>query len=115
MRDILSKGMPDLSYHGRKAWYGEFENYSRQLGILYAGCYTGGRTCYVLYNMHMIEHEFALPILPRGERWHIVADTGREEHVFYEEEAEPLLENQKMLSVPPRTILILAGKNDETD
>ena len=115
MRDILSKGMPDLSYHGRKAWYGEFENYSRQLGFLYAGCYTGGRTCYVLYNMHMIEHEFALPILPRGERWHIVADTGREEHAFYEEEAEPLLENQKMLSVPPRTILILAGKNDETD
>ena len=115
MRDALSRGMPDLSYHGKKAWYGEFENYSRQLGILYAGCYTGGRTCYVLYNMHMIEHEFALPILFRGERWYIVADTGREEHAFYGEDEELLLKDQKMLSVPPRTILILAGKNDEAD
>lgn len=115
MRDWLSRGMPDLSYHGKKAWYGEFENYSRQLGVLYAGCYTGGRTCYVLYNMHMIEHEFALPILPKGERWYVMADTGREEHAFYEREEEPLLEDQKMLMVPPRTILILAGKKDEAD
>lgn len=115
MKDMLSKGVPDLSYHGRKAWYGEFENYSRQIGILYAGCYTGAMTCYVAYNMHTTEHELALPTLGRGEYWHIVADTGREVHAFYEKGKEPLLEKQKTVTVPPRTILILAGKKDETD
>lgn len=114
MRDYLSKGMPDLSYHGRKAWYGEFEAYNRQMGILYAGCYTGGETCYVLYNMHMVEHELALPTLPCKERWHIKADTMREEGAFYKEGEEPLLENQKMVTVLPRTIMILVGKKDET-
>lgn len=115
MRDYLSKGMPDLSYHGKKAWYGEFEHYNRQMGILYAGCYTGEETCYVLYNMHMVEHELALPTLSCGERWHVKADTMREESVFYQDGEEPLLEDQKMAKVPPRTIMILAGKRDETD
>ncbi|MBS6397989.1 MAG: alpha-amylase [Clostridiales bacterium] len=115
MKDCLSKGMPDLSYHGKKAWYGEFENYNRQVGILYAGAYTGGETCYVLYNMHMTEHELALPTLPAGQRWHLTADTGREYSVFYPKGEEPLLEDQKMVKVPPRTIMILAGKSDETD
>lgn len=114
MRDYLSKGMPDLSYHGKKAWYGEFEAYNRQMGVLYAGCYTGGETCYVLYNMHMVEHELALPILSCKERWYVKADTMREEGAFYKEGEEPLLENQKMVTVLPRTIMILVGKKDET-
>lgn len=115
MKDNLSKGMPDLSYHGKKAWYGEFESYNRQIGILYAGCYTGGDICYVLYNMHMIEHELALPTLPSGQQWYLIADTQREGSVFLKEGQEELLEDQKMVSVPPRTIMILAGKKDETD
>ena len=114
-KDRLSRGMPDLSYHGKKAWYGEFEDHSRQMGILYAGCYTGTDTCYVVYNMHMIAHELALPTLPRGERWHVAADTGREPEAFYRKGEEPLLEDQKMIKVEPRTIMILAGKKDETD
>lgn len=115
LKDVLSKGMPDLSYHGKKAWYGEFESYNRQVGILYAGCYTGGEICYVLYNMHMIEHDLALPTLPAGQRWYMIADTEREGAVFFRKGQEELLEDQKMISVPPRTIMILAGKKDEAD
>lgn len=115
MKDYLAKGMPDLSYHGKKAWYGEFESYNRQVGILYSGSYTGGDTCYVLYNMHMIEHELALPTLPAGQKWYLTVDTGREGQEFLQEGQEELLEDQKMVSVPPRTILVLAGKKDETD
>lgn len=110
LKDYLSRGMPDLSYHGEKAWYGAFERSSRHLGVLYAGCYTGGETCYVVYNMHTLPHELALPTLPKGEAWHVAADTGRETHAFYEKGAQPLLEDQKMVLVPPRTIMILAGK-----
>ena len=63
----------------------------------------------------MIAHELALPTLPRGERWHVAADTGREPEAFYRKGEEPLLEDQKMIKVEPRTIMILAGKKDETD
>jgi len=115
MKDYLSKGMPDLSYHGKRAWYGDFESYSRQVGIMYAGCYTGGETLYVLYNMHTTAHEFALPTLPGGQSWYEIADTGQEEGVFFPKGEELLLEDQKMIKVDPRTILILAGKKDETD
>ena len=69
----------------------------------------------MLYNMHMVEHELALPMLPPKERWYVKADTMQEEGAFYQEGEELLLENQKMASVPPRTIMILVGKKDETD
>ena len=60
--------------------------------------------------MHVLAHELALPTLPKGEFWHVAADTGREPRAFYEKGEEPLLENQKMVLLPPRTIMILAGK-----
>lgn len=112
-KDYLSRGMPDLSYHGRKAWYEEFESYNRQMGVLYAGCYTGGETCYAAYNMHMADQKLALPVLPKGQHWYVAADTGREMQTFYRKGEEMLLEDQKFVAVPPRTILILTGKKDE--
>lgn len=115
MKDYLAKGMPDLSYHGKRAWYGDFEGCSRQIGILYAGEYTGGETLYVLYNMHTMEHDMALPTLPSGKLWHELADSGREQGVFLEKGRERLLEDQKMIKVPPRTILILEGKEHAAD
>lgn len=113
MKDYLSKGMPDLSYHGRRAWYREFESYNRQVGILYAGAYTGAETLYVLYNMHTEEHELALPTLSEDQRWYVIADTGREDGVFSGN--GELLEDQKMAAVPPQTILILEGRSYEAD
>ena len=59
MHDIGARGMPDLSYHGRKAWYGDFEGGSR-------GCRYPGRG-FVICNMHTTSQELALPTLPSGE------------------------------------------------
>ena len=115
LKDYLSKGMPDLSYHGMRAWYEEFESYNRQMGVLYAGAYTGDQTIYILYNMHMIEHEMALPTLPAGQRWFLAADTGREGAVFLKDEERELLEDQKTVLVPPRPIWILAGEANSAD
>ena len=114
MRDLKSHGIPDLSYHGKKAWYGDFENESRQIGILYAGAYTGEDTLYILYNMDAIVHELALPTLPGKEQWYLLADTGRED-VFLKEREKPLPRKQKMILVEPHTILILEGAKYETD
>lgn len=115
MKDTFSKGMPDLSYHGEKAWYGNFESYHRHMGILYAGDYTQDETLYVIYNMHLVEHKMALPTLPSGEKWYLAADTGRESAVFSPKGERTLLENQKIVTVPPRTIWILAGEKDEVN
>jgi glycogen operon protein len=108
MQDYRSKGMPDLSYHGKRAWYGDFESFNRQLGILYSEYYTGEETLYVIYNMQVSEQELALPTLPGGQSWQLLADTERENDVFREEEKP--LEDQKMIRVAPRTIMVLAGR-----
>ena len=39
---------------------------SRQLGVYYSGARTKNADCYVAYNMHWLEHVFALPALPKG-------------------------------------------------
>ena len=114
MRDLKAHGIPDLSYHGKKAWYGDFENESHQIGVLYAGDYTGEDTLYILYNMDAIVHELALPTLPGKGCWYLLADTGRED-VFLKERQEPLSRKQKMISVESHTILILEGAKYETD
>ena len=115
MHDIGARGMPDLSYHGRKAWYGDFEGGSRHVGILYAGCHTGGETLYVICNMHTTSQELALPTLPSGEFWRVIADTGCEGQCFFPEGREPELAGEKTVKVAPRTIVIMAGKKHETD
>ena len=118
MTDYLSCGYPDVSYHGKQAWFGDFENYSRSVGILYAGDYAGAGAeeekddfFYVAYNMHWMPHEFALPALPGDRRWRIALDTGREgaEGIFPEGQEE-ILEEQRQVTVPERTILVLIGK-----
>ena len=111
MMDYLSCGFPDVSYHGKRAWFGDLENYSRSVGVLYAGEYLKDEASfYVAYNMHWMSHEFALPGLSGGRKWRIALDTGREESAVYPEGQEPLLEEQRMITLPERTIMVLIGK-----
>lgn len=115
--DYLSYGQPDVSYHGIKAWCPEFENFRRQLGVLYCGRYAklaDGREddhFYVAYNMHWEPHEFSLPNPPKGQRWHIAIDTGADAvGGIYPQGEEVLLERQKHHMVGARTIIVFVGK-----
>lgn len=112
MMDYLSCGYPDVSYHGKRAWFGDFENYSRSVGVLYAGNYMEDKVSfYVAYNMHWMPHEYALPGLPGEALWRIAIDTGIEgASAIYQEGQEPILEEQRMITVPERTIIVLTGK-----
>jgi len=106
--DYYSCGYPDLSYHGKQAWYPEFENYNRQIGIMYCGKYAVNKNgkeddfIYVAYNMHWIEHEFALPNLPKNKKWHAVMDTSAK--------VTELKNIQKSIKVNGRSVIILIGK-----
>lgn len=117
--DYLSCGHPDVSYHGKRAWLGDFENYSRSVGILYAGEYVSANSegkehddsFYVAYNMHWIPHEFALPKLPGKQVWTIALDTGIEgTDGIHAEGSEELLTDQRTVTVSERTILVLRGQ-----
>lgn len=115
--DYLSCGYPDISYHGKRAWYPEFENYNRQLGLLYCGKYTKtenkkeDKFLYLAMNMHWVEHEFGLPTLPPNLKWHLAINTNTtNEPSIYEEGTEPELKDQRILAIKARTILVLIGK-----
>ena len=115
--DYATKGYPDISYHGEQAWYAQFENYNRHLGVMYCGLYEekpDGSTddfIYTAYNMHWITHEFALPILPKDYEWEIAYGTRL---LVDEKQAGELLfdegREQKKVTVAPRSVLVLVGK-----
>ena len=112
--DYKSVGMPDVSYHGLKTWCPMFENYCRQLGILYCGKYgekDGGDDdyFYVAYNMYWEPCVFALPNLPKKLSWHIAVNT-EEEDAIYAPGAECLVMDQKKIMVKARSIVVLIGK-----
>lgn len=120
LMDSLACGQPDVSYHGISAWKPEFDNFRRQFGILYCGDYarkadgTPDDTFFVVYNMHWEPHEFALPTLSAGKKWHVVFQTADEaQNGFYEAGKEPELKSQKKFMAPSRSIAVFIGKTVE--
>ncbi len=119
LTDYLSCGCPDVSYHGKRAWFGNFETGSRSVGILYAGNYVGANsggelqddTFYAAYNMHWTPQELALPALPGKKKWRLAVDTSLEgADGICPEGQEILLEDQRTIVVPERTVMVLIGK-----
>lgn len=115
--DYLACGYPDVSYHGEMAWTPYFEDDSRYVGIMYCGNYAciDKKECddffYIAYNLHWEKHVLALPNLPKGQKWFVVADTSKGAGAdWFEEGKEQLLEEQRGVAVSPRSIMILQGK-----
>lgn len=105
--DQVSCGVPDVSYHGESAWQVPREVFSRQLGVYYSGATTGGEDCFVAYNMHWIDHSFALPALPREKKWYKIAST--QDGIL---ETEELLKNQRTVVLKERTIMVIVGREE---
>lgn len=117
LMDYRSLGLPDLSYHGQKAWCPDFDSLRRELGAFYCGAYgknsQGNEDSYfyTAYNMHWEPREFALPHLPKGLEWHLVFDTDQDErNGFYPEGEEPRAEDQRTVMLMGRSIQVLVGK-----
>ena len=115
--DYLACGHPDISYHGVNAWQPEFENFRRQIGILYCGNYAkkpdgqNDAFFFVIFNMHWEPHGFALPNLPKDLEWSLSFDTSDSAAGgFYAEGQERKVSNQKNCMVPPRCVLVFKGK-----
>ena len=117
--DYIGCGYPDLSYHGEEAWRVDFDRSSRFAGVMYCGCYAKKDNreeddfFYIAYNMHWLTHTFALPKLPRGMKWCLLADTGTSEGIMEEPEYAGAEEPKQQAKVEPRTVQIYISKQEE--
>ncbi len=105
--DYISCGKPDVSFHGIKAWYPDYSNYSRTIGIMLCGQYAVRNhtekdcTCYLICNMHWEPHSFDLPHLDRTKEWKLCMVTSRG---FIEEEK---IKMTKSLALEERSMALL--------
>ncbi len=101
--DTISCGFPDLSYHGSEPWRVDTSYNSRCFAFLYSGKYDRPESedIYVACNMHWDERHFALPIMDRNRAW---------QPVFVTDDSVGEQEAGKLLTVSPRTILVLICK-----
>ena len=111
--DYKALGYPDISYHGEQAWYLDRGSSQRYLGVMYCGDYAGQDRDFIFLacNFHWMPHEIALPGAAKEISWRKIMATDQEESREFEPEEKVLKE--KTIEIPPRTIIILAGKQDE--
>lgn len=111
--DYLKKGYPDVTWHGVRVGKPDWSEKSRSLAFMLGGEYAKGSLytdehIYVAMNMHWRDRIFALPPAPNGNHWYLFANTGT--HTIHWPGWEPLLEDQRILSLKPYSIVILVGR-----
>ena len=107
--DFSYTGIPDISFHGVKAWYPDFGYYSRTAGICLNGAYAAktadakDQSFLILLNTHWEEHEFQLPVIKKNE-WEKVLTTGQEPKF----EESPT--HEQRVVIPARTICLFISR-----
>lgn len=102
MQDVLECGYPDLSFHSEEAWKCVCDDLTRHFAMLY---HDGHTFIYIAINMHWVNHDFALPKLPKGVKWERIFDTS----VSEEKQGKPL-KSSKKLTVNERSIQVLLAE-----
>ena len=106
--DNMHCGLPDVSYHGEEAWRTPNEVASRQLGVLYCGKYVQDQDCFIAYNMHWMEHDFALPSLPKGKAWYQILNTST--GTFEKIKVQSQL---RKVRIEERSVVVFVSENNE--
>lgn len=115
-RDRVGSGYPDISWHGVMPWKPDWSIASRSLAFMLCGRHArklggAGEFIYSAFNSWCEPLEFTIPVLPRGLRWHLFADTARRgADSICLPGHEVLLENQRKILLQPRSACILSGK-----
>ncbi|MBR3646490.1 MAG: hypothetical protein IKN54_08720, partial [Lachnospiraceae bacterium] len=102
--DYRGIGLPDLSYHGTKAWYPDFSNFNRHFSVMYCGKYACvfGREeendIYIAYNMHWESQIFGIPTARLDKQWKVIFSTD------IQNTAEVV---DRTVEIKPRSIVVL--------
>lgn len=113
MRDYISCGCPDLSYHGMEPWKPDMGADSRHIGVMLCGTYgkteqkREGDSFYLCINMHWEVRDFILPDLPKGEQWNLcicTEDTKKNEGITV---------GMSKVSASPRSIYVFQSSKKD--
>ena len=105
-------GYPELSFHGLTPWQLDEEAPTLIFACLFAEDhrkYGLEEDCfiYIAYNAHWEEHDYTLPVIPAGMRWHLAfASAG----FSAPPGMEPLLDEAGWIRLGPRSCKVLTGK-----
>lgn len=104
--DYKSYGLPDMSYHGTKAWYADFSHFNRHFSVMYCGKYAlvdgkeEEQDIYIAYNMYWEKQQFGVPSARNKKKWHVVFSTDNGENP----------ENiERIYHVPGRSVSVLVA------
>jgi isoamylase len=112
----VGSGYPEISWHGTTAWQPDWSGNSRTLAFMLSGNKARDGAAqddlvYVAINTHWEDHWFELPQLPNDMRWHVFANTSAPDtEDIWEQDREPMLEDERGLLVAERSVVIIVGK-----
>ncbi len=114
--DYMGSGIPDISWHGTRAWQADFSDSARVVAFMMCGKHaknglTQDNTVYAAANMYWDGLPFELPAPPENAQWHVVANTSMPSpEDIYSPGMEPWLSNQQEIIVGGRSIMLLMAK-----
>ncbi len=104
LMDYKYYGLPDMSYHGSRAWYPELDHYNRHIGVMLCGRYAKeDANIYIGFNLHWESHRLALPIIPQ-RKWKIAFAT--------DSSGQSQIVEERMVNIAPRSIIVLVDEKN---
>lgn len=106
--DYKSYGLPDMSYHGTKAWYADFSHFNRHFSVMYCGKYATMNGAndepdvFIAYNMYWEDVKFGVPSARNKKEWKVAFST--------ESQAEVKKADDRMFVMPPRSVTVLIAE-----
>jgi isoamylase len=114
--DYANAGLPDVSWHGTRAWEPDWSGTSRVLAFMLTGKHAKGGCCvdddiYVAMNTYWEPLNFQLPPASSGRQWHCAIDTSAAApQDCHPAGQEPRLGQQDQITVGGRSVVVLVGK-----
>ncbi len=113
--DAKALGLPDISYHGNKPWFLDYNHVNRHVALLYNNAYgkekPSGKDSltFIVYNLHWEKQEFELIKPQANMKWTLVSTTNHQEDLKVLEEE---ISKGKLIA-GPRSVYILETKLEE--
>ncbi|MCR5628104.1 alpha-amylase family glycosyl hydrolase [Eubacterium sp.] len=109
--DYLSKGYPDMSFHGSRAWYLDSGYFNRHFSFMLCGEYADEvEDIFIAFNMHWEEQSFDVPSPRSGMVWKKYLDTNINTiDTFIIDDVV-----ERSIKVTPRTVVILVAVKDDS-
>jgi isoamylase len=114
--DYVGCGLPDVSWHGTRAWQPDWSAGSRVLAFMLSGRHAKSGAApdddiYVVANSHWDSLEFELPAPTAGRAWHVAVNTSMPSpEDCFPQGTEPRLDNQHNIWLGGRSVMILVGR-----